>query len=97
VGWRRSVPVYLSVTFALGSDVQQPPAMLAVDGVGVMARQAAVRALVSRVGGPENRLNEAQEKGHADQKYEDRQQPAGGALQRDVAETGGGRRGYGEL
>ena len=66
--------------------------MLAMDGVGVMALEAAIRAFVLNLVWPDQDLDEAQEQRHAEDHDQDRQQAAPMALQGDVAKTGGGRR-----
>ena len=46
---------------AFGFDMQHAAAMLAVDGVVVMQAEAAIGALVSDLGSPEQDLDQAQE------------------------------------
>ena len=71
--------------------------MLAMDRVGVMALEAAIRALVFDLVWPDQDLDEAQEQGHAEDHDQHREHPAPMAFERDVAEARGGERRHGEI
>ena len=74
-------------------DVDHDAAVLAVHGVGMMPRQAAVGALKRPSGFGEAGHAPGGKQRDTDHHDQDREQPAARALQGDVAEAGGGQRG----
>ena len=65
--------------------------------VPVVKLQAADRAIMANFRGPEEDLDQSKEKRHAADHDDDCNQPASGAGQRDISETGGRQRRDGEV
>ena len=83
--------------FALGFDVDELAAMLAMDGIRIVAGKPAMGTGDVDLGGPEDGLQEPQKEGDPEDHHGHRQQPAALAGERDVAEAGGRQRGDGEI
>ena len=77
--------------------MQDPATMLAVNRVGFVDKESTVWALKPDLVGPENRLEQPQEEPDADDHDDDREDPASGTLEGDVAEACRRQRGDGEI
>lgn len=73
-------------------DVQQLTAGLAVHRIRIVAHQTAGRAFEAHFGWGEQRAQQIEEQRHTEQHDDDRDQPPGRALQRDIPEARRGQR-----
>src|SRR6187397_1484004 len=72
---------------ALVGNMQDSPAMLAVNGDDVVHQQTAVGAIETDLVGTEHRLQQPQEQPDTDEHDDDGEHPAARTLERDVAEA----------
>ena len=66
-------------------------------GIGIVSQQPAIRAFEAHLVWPQHGASEIEKQSYAKNHDNDRYQPAGGALQCDVAETRSGQCGDGEI
>src|SRR6187551_2968442 len=79
----------------LVGDLQHLAASLAMHGIGIVSQQPAIWAFEAHLVWPQHGASEIEKQSYAKNHDNDRYQPAGGALQCDVAETRSGQCGDG--